>query len=298
MRLEDFELAPPGLGQVSVDVKAASVNPLDWKVRNGVLKRLAGRLLPRGMGRDFSGVVAIIGEGVTRLKPGDAVVGMLDLRDMSGSFANAVVVDEYLVELKPPALSHEIAACLPTVGTAAWFSLFKYGALQRGSSIFVNGCMGGVGRATVQIANSVGVRVDGSCNGGALDDAVRLGVERPVDYTSKNLSDYHGKYDAVLDTSATMTFRNAEPFFRSGSGVFLDLNPTSKKALSRLLNRRQKLVVSKPASDVLSCLLNMASIGVLDTNISHTVPLDDSIFAIADLERSSHGKGKVVITME
>ena len=286
MRLEDFELAPPGLGQVSVDVKAASVNPLDWKVRNGVLKRLAGRLLPRGMGRDFSGVVAVIGEGVTRLKPGDAVVGMLDLRDMSGSFANAVVVDEYL------------AACLPTVGTAAWFSLFKYGALQRGSSIFVNGCMGGVGRATVQIANSEGVRVDGSCNGGALDDAVRLGVERPVDYTSKNLSDYHGKYDAVLDTSATMTFRDAEPFFRSGSGVFLDLNPTSKKALSRLLNRRQKLVVSKPASNVLSCLLNMASIGVLDTNISHTVPLDDSIFAIADLERSSHGKGKVVITME
>ena len=298
MRLESFELRPPGLGQVLVHLKAASVNPIDWKVRNGAMKCLAGRRLPRGMGRDFSGVVAAVGEGVTRSKPGDAVVGMLDYRDTSGSFADAVVTDERFVVLKPPALSHEVAACLPTVGTAAWCSLFKFGVdRRRGKAIFVNGCMGGVGRATVQIANSAGVRVDGSCNADALDDAVRLGVEQPVDYASENLSEYHGLYDAVLDTSCTMTFRRAAPLFRSGGGVFLDLEPTCKKLLAGLVNRRHKLVVVRPARNVLSYLLNVASKGVLTPSISKTVPLSDAILAIADLERSPHGKGKVVITM-
>lgn len=297
MRLENFESPPPGLGQVLVHVKAASVNPIDWKVRNGAMKCLAGSRLPQGMGHDFSGVVAAVGEGVTRSKPGDAVVGMLDYRDTSGSFADAIVIDERLVELKPPAVSHEVAACLPTVGTAAWCSLFTYGAVRRGKAIFVNGCMGGVGRATVQMANSIGVRVDGSCDGDAIDDAIQLGVQRPVDYASETLSEYHGQYDAVLDTSCSMTFRHAAPLFRSGGGVFLDLNPTGKKVLASLIHRRHKFVVSKPTSNVLSYLLNAASMGVLKPNIGCTVPLGDSIFAIADLERFPHGKGKVVITM-
>ncbi|SHJ41002.1 NADP-dependent oxidoreductase [Paraburkholderia terricola] len=139
MRLEEFTLEEPGTGQVVVRVKAASVNPVDWKVRNGVMKFMTGRRFPRAMGSDFSGVVEAVGQSVLRLKVGDEVLGTAPIK-AGGAFADKLVVDEFVVA-KPHALSFEQAATLPIVGVTAWCGLVDKAQLKQGQSVFVHGCL-------------------------------------------------------------------------------------------------------------------------------------------------------------
>jgi NADPH:quinone reductase-like Zn-dependent oxidoreductase len=106
LRLEDFEPAPPGRGEVLVHVRAAAANAMDWKIRNGQMKLMTGRTFPRGLGHDFAGTVAAVGAGVTRLRVGDAVLGAASIK-AAGAFAEMVIADEKAVVSKPAGLSYE-----------------------------------------------------------------------------------------------------------------------------------------------------------------------------------------------
>jgi NADPH:quinone reductase-like Zn-dependent oxidoreductase len=138
MRLEEFELPAPQAGEVAVAVKAASVNPIDWKLRQGQLKMMTGRSFPRGMGSDFAGVVSAVGPGVTQFKPGDEVFGIARLKE-SGAYAEAVVTLESFLALRPAELSFEQAALLPTGAVMAWNGLVERAQLRQGQRVFVNG---------------------------------------------------------------------------------------------------------------------------------------------------------------
>jgi NADPH:quinone reductase-like Zn-dependent oxidoreductase len=106
MRLENFELPRPGKGEVLVRVMAAAANPMDWKIRNGEMRIMTGRSFPRGLGNDFAGVVEAVGEGVTRLRAGDAVLGGTSLKG-AGAFAEMVIAKEKAVVKKPADLSYD-----------------------------------------------------------------------------------------------------------------------------------------------------------------------------------------------
>src|SRR3954452_4148058 len=146
MRLEEFEPGRPGSGEGLGRVRAAAANPMDWGIRNGGMKMVTGRRFPRGLGNDFSGVVEAIGDGVTRLSVGDEVLGGTPLKT-SGAFAEMVIAEEKGVVKKPAELSFEEAAAIPTVSLTALQAVLKKGKLQPGQSVFINGCLGGVGRA-------------------------------------------------------------------------------------------------------------------------------------------------------
>lgn len=122
MRLEEFTLPPLQEGEVAVTVAAASVNPIDWKLRQGQLKMMTGRSFPRAMGSDFTGVVHTVGPGVTQFTPGDHVYGIARLKE-SGAFAETVITTESMLASKPAELSVEQAACLPTAAVMAWNGL-------------------------------------------------------------------------------------------------------------------------------------------------------------------------------
>ena len=126
MRLEDVEVPAPRNRQVLVRMLGASVNAVDWHIRNGHLRLFSGRRFPRGMGGDFAGVVEQVGPGVTRFKPGDAVFGGL-LPRPAGAFAEWVTADEKYVAKKPGELSYQKAACLPTAGVTALQAVVKKG---------------------------------------------------------------------------------------------------------------------------------------------------------------------------
>lgn len=151
LRLADVDRPKPGQGQILVQVKAASVNPMDWKIRRGEMKVMTGSRFPRGLGHDFSGVVDAVGPNVERLKVGDAVFGAANIRQ-AGAFAEYVVADEEKVALKPTNVTFEQAAAMTVAGSAAWIGLMEKAKLTTGQSVLITGCLGNVGRLAVQIA--------------------------------------------------------------------------------------------------------------------------------------------------
>jgi NADPH:quinone reductase-like Zn-dependent oxidoreductase len=295
MRLEDFELATPGKGEVAVKVKFAAINPIDWKVRNGYLKMVTGKVFPRAMGSDFSGTVISVGPGVTRFKPDDAVFGLARIKE-SGALSHAVVTNETFLAMKPDNVSFEDAACLGTPGVTAWNGLVDKAKLTAGKHVFINGCTGAVGEAAVQIARMLGAKVSGSCSAGAMERARSLGIQAVFDYRTTDLSRIGERYDVVYDTAATMTTAVGLSLLRK-DGVFLDIDPTPGKFIRSIFNRRLKPIVCTPRPDILDGLARAAKEGKLRLPVAEIVPLSEAIQLVAALEagRKLGGKGLVVM---
>lgn len=297
MRLEDYHLPGPEKGEILVKIKAASVNPVDWKIRNGVMKLMTGRKFPRAMGSDFSGVVEAVGAGVTRLKVGDEVLGVSRMMKESGSFAETMITNEKFVVQKPENLSFEEAACLPLVATTAWIALVTKADIKPGQNVFINGCMGGIGRMAVQIAVTRGAKVTGACAASDKNNAKALGVNQVIDYKNAKLSSLSSQFDIVFDTAGTLSMQQAMQLLRPGSGVFLDPNTTGKKMMQGIFNRRYKMVMAKVDVDVLTRVADAVAKGKLNPFIGKTIPLSGAVTAITELEKTGQPKGKLVIKM-
>lgn len=293
MRLEEFEPATPGKGEVLVRVRAAAANPMDWKVRNGTTKLMTGRRFPRGMGHDFAGTVAGVGEGVSRFKPGDDVLGAMSMK-VSGAFADVVVADENFVVMKPPELSFAQAAALPTVGVTALQCLDK-GELQSGQSAFVVGCLGGVGRAAAQLAMRRGASVAGSCRATAASAARALGVD-PVVAFDFDPEELKGRFDVVIDTVGTRSIKTIRTLLKPG-GRIVDINPSPAKMTRAVVSRDFRPLIAKYTRESLEAAAAAAARGTLDLPVARTVPLTQAIESLTELERTRTPKGgKLVIT--
>src|SRR5215467_2494831 len=203
MKLENYELPPLGADEILVRVKAASVNPVDWKIRQGAMKFMTGRKFPRGMGQDFSGVIERIGSRVKRFRIGDEVFGSTPVKT-SGSFAETLITQEKLAAKKPATLSYEEAATLPIAGSTALIALTRKAHLKSGQKIFINGAQGAVGRAATQIAKMLGASVTGRVNANSMNDARELGMDTVLDYTQGISRSLAGKFDIVFDTHGSL----------------------------------------------------------------------------------------------
>ncbi|MGO9928828.1 MAG: NADP-dependent oxidoreductase [Mycobacterium sp.] len=295
MRFEDFEPARPGAGEVLVRVRAAAANPYDWKVRNGEMKMMTGRKFPRGLGYDFAGVVEAVGQGVTRLSVGDEVLGAAQIK-ASGAFAEMVVADQKGVAKKPGELSFEEAAAIPTIGVAALQALVDKGKLQAGQAVFVHGCLGGVGRAAVQIASARGAAVvGGSCRASAMQDARDLGIAPVVEFDSIPTT-LKGQFDIVFDTVGTLPPTTARMLLKSG-GRIVDIVPSAGKFVRSVLPGPYNVVIAQHNAKDLDELARACAQGTLRLPIAQTVPLSDAIAALTELERNNKPRGgKLIIT--
>ena len=296
MRLEDFQLAAPGNGELSVRVAYAAINPIDWKLRQGVMKLVTGRAFPRAMGMDFSGTVIAVGEGVTRFRPGDVVFGLARFKE-SGALGQALVTKEAFVARKPDGLSFEAAACLGTPGITAWGGLIDKAGLAAGQRVFINGCAGAVGEATVQVARLHVGTVAGTCGAADMERMRALGVQTLFDYRSTDGAAIAERYDVVYDTAATLSIDQGLRLLNK-TGVFLDLNPTPGTFLRSLFNRRLKPLVGAPRAEVLEQLARAAGDGRLRLSVGRVAPLEDAIGLIAELEAGLKAGGKCLVKME
>jgi NADPH:quinone reductase-like Zn-dependent oxidoreductase len=197
MYIGEFALPDPGGGEVRVAVRAAAVNPLDWKLRQGVMKMLTGRRFPKAMGTDFAGVVEAVGGGVTDLVVGDEVFGTTDFR-RSGAFAGAVIVSAANLAKKPAKLSFSEAACLPIPAMTAWVALLDRAGIDAGSRVFINGCSGAVGAFAVQLAIAHGAHVSGSCGKASRESVKAASIEAIFDYQHDARKDAPGNVFAAL----------------------------------------------------------------------------------------------------
>ena len=266
---------------------------MDWKIRRGEMKAISGFRFPRGLGHDFAGVVEAVGPGVERLKVGDEVFGVTSIRQ-AGAFAEYVVADEKNVGLKPPSISFEQAAALTIVSLTAWNALVAKAKLRAGQSVFITGCLGGVGRSAVQIARMRGANVVGSCSASGREEALALGVGEVVDYRAFDVASYRHRFDVVFDTAGALSLSQCGAMLKRG-GMSLHIVPTPAKMIGCLLPSRHHLVFGNPTPQSLAGVAEAAEQGKLVPAIGRIAPLSEAISAVVELERTGSPKGKLVI---
>src|SRR5262245_50823849 len=183
-------------GEVVVDVRAASVNGADWKVRVGQYKQTK---FPLALGRDFSGVISALGGGVHDLQVGDAAFGVLEM-GQEGAYAEKVAIKAAIVAKKPAGLSDVDAAALALTGLTALSAVEDTLKLQRGETILIQGGAGGVAGFAIQLAKHIGAHVITTTSAANRDYVRDLGANEVIDYNAQDFTKVVSGCDAVFDT--------------------------------------------------------------------------------------------------
>lgn len=293
MHLGDIPPQVLGRGEVRVAIKAAAINPLDWKLRRGAMKFLVRGGFPRGMGTDFAGTVEEVGDGVFGVDRGDAVFGTLDFR-RSAAFGGMAVAAADHVETVPAGLSFAEAACLPVPAMTAWVALFDKARLGKGSRLFVHGCNGAVGSFAVQLARAQGIKVSGACGPASLDIAKAAGVAPVFGYDARDAFARAGKFDAVFDTVGTLDVGLGVSILKP-RGRFIDINPTPGRVIRGLLSRRYALAFADAGIKHLPAIADLAGKGTLRPVIGLEAPFEDALAAITRAENGPPVHGRTVL---
>lgn len=199
---DDLPVPRVGPNGVLVEVHAASVNPVDWKLRRGLLHAVRPVVFPVIWGCDLSGVVKEVGPSVTLFKPGDEVYGMKDgyvAKTYRGTYAEYAVVPEKSLAAKPKTLSHEEAAAVPLTALTAWQAMINQGRLKPGQRVLIHAGAGGVGVMAIQIAKAFGAYVAATASARNQDLLRELKADLAIDYSREKISNVHPKFDLVLD---------------------------------------------------------------------------------------------------
>ena len=237
--LELTDVDPPQLGPngVLVRVHASSVNPVDWKLRKGMLSAMWKLRFPVIWGCDHSGVVEQVGSAVTFFKPGDEVYGCKHgkvAQTYRGTYAEYVVVPENTLAHKPARLSHEEAAAVPLAALTAWQSLVEMGKLQAGQRVLVHAAAGGVGVFAVQIAKALGAQVAATASPRNHDFLRELGADEVIDYAREKIEDKLSDYEIVLDGVGQSVWSSSFQVLKRGGRLLTLAPPVPEKPSGKL----------------------------------------------------------------
>jgi len=215
----EFPDPSAGNGQLLVEVKAVSLNPVDFKVKRGIARLMSGSKFPRIFGSDFAGVVREAGNGVTKFKPGDRVYGVTPvIWGKPGALAQLLAVDQKFVTAIPSQISFEEAASLPIAALTALNGLRRC-RVSEGKEVLINGGTGGVGHFAIQIAKAKGAVVTTTCSQGNAELARKLGADYTMGYSREELAASDRKFDAILDAYGKMDHADASRLLKQG-GVY------------------------------------------------------------------------------
>jgi NADPH:quinone reductase-like Zn-dependent oxidoreductase len=301
LRLEDVPVPVPVAGEVLIRVRAASVNPVDWKIATGSFRLLVRGGLPRTMGSDFAGEVAEVGPGVTELARGERVFGFVDpFSRAGGTFAEFASVPVEFVHRMPDPLTFRDAAALACAGTTA-VTVCNLGHVARGSSVLVNGASGGVGHLTVQVATARGAKVTATTSAARHDFVRRLGASACIDYRHEPMRQWPGGFDAVLDCVPSIP-RSAQHRLLARKGHYVTTVPgPSHFLLDPITNRfagvQRHGVMLKPDARAVQEYLGYLAQGRLHCSIEQEYALREARSAI-ERSRSGHVQGKLVLRVD
>ena len=287
-QVADAPVPVAGPGQVLVRVRAAGINALDWKVREGYVRDAFPLQLPAVLGIELAGVVQAVGSGVTRLRSGDRVMGPLG---GLGAYADLVAVDETRLARTPQGLGDVEAAALPVAALAAWQSLHLAGPIAAGSRVLVHGAAGALGAFAVQFARQAGAFVIGTASADDAGYVRRLGADQVVDYRAQRFEDVVGEVDLVLAyVGGDVVDRSWSVLRRSGAMV----GTASPEILARTpAGRRGLWFVMQPDAQRLEQLAADVASGALQSRVGEVVGFAD-IPAAIERNRVGPRHGKAV----
>jgi alcohol dehydrogenase len=285
----------PSAGKVLVTVKAAGVNPADWKVREGYFQQMTPLQFPSTLGMDFSGVIEKVGEGVNGFNQDDGAYGdAAAIRGGSGAFAEMALANEDSIAHKPKTLSHEEAAGLPLVGVSAWQALVETIGLSGGQKILIHGGAGGIGSIAIQLAKHNGAYVATTVSTNDKEFVQQLGANEAIDYKTQTFEDLlPHDYDAVFDTVGGETYTRSFNVLKKG-GIIVSMLEQPNQELMHRFGVRAKHQFTKVNRERLTRLAQWVDQNNIHVNIDRTFPLDEAGKAL-DYQRDVHPRGKVVL---
>lgn len=285
----------PKEGQILIENYSSSINPIDWKVRNGYLQKMAPLDLPVTLGGDFAGKVTEVGEGVTQFSVGDEVYGQaIVLNGGSGSMAEVVVANVKNSGLKPKNVNFEEASALPLAGASALQAVIDHIGLQVDQKILIHGGAGGIGHLAIQIAKSVGAYVATTVKTEDMEFARSLGADEVIDYKTQKFEEILKDYDAVFDTVGGETADKSFNILKNG-GIIVSMAGAPNPELAAQKEITAIGQMTDTNTDRLDRLTALVDDGKVKVKIGKTFSLDEARDAFVFQEKS-HPQGKIVIT--
>jgi NADPH:quinone reductase-like Zn-dependent oxidoreductase len=288
LKLEEKPRPEPQAGEALVRVHAAGVNPIDWKIRQGLMKDFQPVTFPYTPGIELAGVIGEVGPGVTAFEAGQAVLGRCE----SGAYADYLTVPVEALMLKPQTLSFVEAATVPVGAATAWRALFDHGGLTEGQRVLIQGAAGGVGLFAVQLAKWKGAQVIGTASTANLEFVRGLGADTVVDYTTTPVESVVKEVDLVLDGVGAATLSSSLTVLRRG-GTLISIagQPPQEEAQVRGV----RVIMSRGAASApLQTFTRLIDEGHLKVTAGKT-------FALSQVQRAheygqnSHGRGRIVL---
>jgi NADPH:quinone reductase-like Zn-dependent oxidoreductase len=309
----------PAAGEVLVRIHAASLNPIDYKTREGKVKAILPYQLPFILGSDLAGVVEGVGPGVMDFKVGDEVYGRASKMRI-GSFAEAIAINEADIAPKPASLDMCQAASIPLVGLTAWQAFVDRAKLRPGQKVLIHAGSGGVGTLAIQIASQLGALVATTTSTPNVDWVKKLGAKTVIDYRKQDFTKLIRDYDIVLDTLGGSTLAKSVGVLRSGGKIVSIAGPPDT-AFAKEIGANPLLTLAmflmslgiklragargvdyefffmRPSGEQLRELTKLIEAGKLKPVVDRVLPFSQAKAAFDYLEKG-HAKGKIVLKMK
>jgi NADPH:quinone reductase-like Zn-dependent oxidoreductase len=288
------ELPAPRVGadDVLVAVRATSVNPIDWKMREGYLKAVLALQFPYVLGRDFSGVVREVGANVRDFAPGDEVFGVVD-GARGGGHGEMLATSHELVGKKPKSIDHVAAASLPLAAATAMIALDDTGKLKSGERILVHGGAGGVGAVGVQFAKALGAWVAATAGASNLERVRGLGADQVIDYGAEDFTTRVQDLDLVFDTVGGEVHRRSQTVLKPGGRlVYISAAPLPQgEPRPGITITRADIRGKRPLFERLAALVDQ---GKIKPQVARVMKLGEAAEAY-ELNRTGKVRGKIVL---
>jgi NADPH:quinone reductase-like Zn-dependent oxidoreductase len=284
VKIESVPIPVPRDGEVRIRVRAASVNPVDWKIAD------RNPRLPYVAGRDMAGVIDAVGEGVEDWKAGDEVIAI----SASGSYAEYATARTEAIARKPARMSFEEAAGIPIVGETAWRALVTGADVKPGQRVLIHGAAGGVGSSAVQIARSRGAHVIATASQRNHEFLRSIGADETIDYNTTRFEDVVRNADVVLNTVNAETGQRSLATLKRGGVLVSVVGPTSED-LCRAAQVRC-VETGLVNGNLLGELAQLANEGKFRVHVDEVLSLDE-VAKAWDMNRGRHTRGKLVLTL-
>ncbi|MBN8192825.1 NADP-dependent oxidoreductase [Bacillus sp. NTK074B] len=297
--LQETEINQPEIGdnQILLENHATSINPIDWKVREGYLKDMLDFEFPIILGWDAAGVIAEKGKNVKGFEVGDRVFAR-PATTREGTYAEYVAVDEELLAKMPESMSFEEAAAIPLAGLTAWQCLVGFGEIKEGDKVLIHAGSGGVGNFAIQIAKSFGAHVATTASGKNEDFVKSLGADQFINYKEEEFSEVLKDFDLVLDSMGGEIQTNSYKVLKENGKLVSIAQPPNEEEAAKYSVKAEFLWLD-PKGEQLSKLADLYESGQLKPVIGETFELSEQGLKDAHaLSETHHAQGKIVIKVK
>lgn len=291
LRVTRIRRPEPGPGEVLVRVRAAGVNPVDWKIADGFGEFL-GLATPLTLGCELAGDVVAAGEGVAGFAAGDPVYGYVSL-ERCGAYAEYAIALPTEIARMPAGISYAEAAAVPVAGETAWQALVETGRLAAGERVLIHAAAGGVGSVGVQLAKSLGAAVIGTASGRNEAFVRGLGADEFVDYTAVPFEEAVAPVDLVFDTVGGDTLSRSLSVLKPG-GRLVSIVEVPDPDKAEQAGVAAEMIAVLPEGGQLARLAERVSSGELGVHVARRYPLAETPAALAE-SRAGHVRGKLIV---